>query len=50
MRILKKAIKQTLAVLGYELHRSSWQRESFDNFVNLAEAYFIVHALAKCKD
>lgn len=83
MRILKKAIKEALAVLGYELHRSSWLRESFDNFVNLveayeqrlnesgnlivanpirtkllarlsgtppSEAYFIVHALAKCKD
>lgn len=83
MQILKEALKKALAVLGYELNRSSGQRVSFSNFVNLAhayeqrlnesgnlivaneirskllarllgtppsEAYFIVHALAKCKD
>lgn len=83
MRILKDALKKALAVLGYELRRSSRQRVSFSNFDNLAqayeqllnesrdlivpneirtqllarllgtppsEAYFIVHALAKCKD
>ena len=83
MRIIKKALKKVLTVLGYELHRSSEQRVNFTNFLNLAqvyeqrlnesgnlivvneirlkllsrlrgtppsEAYFIVHALAKCKD
>ena len=83
MRILKEALRKTLAVFGYELHRSSEQRVSLSNFANLAqayeqclnesgylivandirsqllarllgtppsEAYFIVHALAKCKD
>jgi hypothetical protein len=84
MRILKKALKKTLAVLGYELHHSGCeQRVSFSNFDSLAqafeqrlnesgnlivaneirtkllarllgtqppEAYFIVSALAKCKD
>ena len=45
MRILKDAIKSALAVLGYELHRSSRQPLSpnntviFSNFVNLAQAY-----------
>ncbi len=83
MKILKKAIKKALAVLGYELHSSSGERDIFINFSNLAqayeqrlnelgifivaneirskllvrltgtqpaEAYFIVHALAECKD
>jgi hypothetical protein len=82
MKLVKEALKKTLAVWGYELHRSG-QWVSFGNFVNLAqayeqrlndldnlieanqirpkllarlrgtppsEAYFIVHALAKCKD
>jgi len=84
MKILKDVIKKTLAVLGYELHRSGVRNfVDSNNFVNLAlayeqrlnesgylivanenrfkllalpsgtkpsEAYFIVHALAKCKD
>lgn len=51
MRILKSALKRGLAVLGYEVHRSSEQRVSasssvdlsdsvgFSNFANLAQAY-----------
>lgn len=83
MRILKKTLEKAFAALGYELHRSSAHQVSFNNFVNLAqayeqrlnesgtlilandirskllarllgtppsEAYFIVHALAQCKD
>lgn len=83
MRLLKNIIGKALALKGYELHRSSEKTVSFNNFVNLvqayeqclnesgysiesnetrskllarligtqpSEAYFIVHALAKCKD
>lgn len=45
MRILKRALKRGLTVLGYEVHRSSGQRVSarnsvgFSNFANLAQAY-----------
>lgn len=43
MKILKKALKKILtkilAILGYELHRSSEQQVSFRNFVNLTQAY-----------
>lgn len=39
MRILKRALKKTFALLGYELHRSSGQWVNFSNFVNLAQAY-----------
>jgi len=39
MRFLKTALKKALGVLGYELHRSSWQQVSFSNFVYLAQAY-----------
>jgi O-methyltransferase len=83
MRIMRELLRKALALLGYELHRSSGERVYFNNFVNLAqayeqrlnesnnlisaneirlkllarllgtlpsEAYFIVHALYKCKD
>jgi O-methyltransferase len=39
MRILKRVIRKVLALLGYELHRSSRQWVSFSNFVNLSQAY-----------
>lgn len=83
MKILKKAIQKTLSALGYERNRLSGPQVSFDNFVNLtqayeqrlnesnnlilaneirpkllarllgtppSEAYFIVQALAQCKN
>jgi hypothetical protein len=86
MKILKKAILNILAALGYRLIRSSEPRENFGNFVSLSqayeqrinestseeyaipanpvrprllarlmgtppsEAYFIIQALAKCKN
>jgi len=83
MGFLKAAFMKILALLGYELRRSTEFRACFSNFNNLtqayeqllndsgnlivannirsnllvrllgtppSEAYFIVHALAKCKD
>lgn len=41
MRILKELLKKPLAGLGYEIYRSSEQRVSYSNFVNLAQAYEI---------
>lgn len=39
MKILKETLAKSLAALGYKLHRSSEQQASFNNFVNLAQAY-----------
>lgn len=83
MDFLKITLNKIISCLGYELHSSSEQQVSLNNFVNLAhayeqrliesgnlidtndirlklltrllgtqpsEAYFIIHALAKCKD
>jgi O-methyltransferase len=39
VKILKETLKKVMLFFGYELHRSSGERVSFSNFVNLAEAY-----------
>lgn len=39
MRILKKALRKALSFSGYELYRSSEQRVSYSNFINLVQAY-----------
>jgi len=39
MNFLKKTIQKILSALGYEFHRLSGPQVSFDNFVNLAQAY-----------
>ena len=39
MRILKEALKKAIVYFGYELYSLSEQRVSFNNFVNLAQAY-----------
>lgn len=38
-RIMKNVLKKVVGSLGYDLHRSSEHRVSFNNFCNLAQAY-----------